>query len=276
MDNLNTSFHKLVKSWRTCKLENSPYLFPGDEFLLEKKFQQYWQDIPSFKKYIESTEFGSLAQKKLHVGLAPLPYIGDLKRATIFILMLNPGLAADDFYAEEHDKQYKETIISNLHQKNLNEKYPFFALNPAFAWHGGFRYWHRKLGGIARKLKSQRQILYPEALSIISKNLACLELVPYHSKSFGANSLIRKLASSQAIKEYVHDVLVPRAKAEEILIVATRSVRAWDLQKYEKKYKNIVLYNSSESRASHLSFGSRGGKAICRHLEIDCSDNLFN
>ncbi len=270
MNTLNTSFNKLIESWRACNLDNSPYLFPGDEFLLENKYQKYWQDISSFEKYVGSTEFGSTSQKKLHLGLVPIPYLGNLKSATIFILMLNPGLGADDFYAEEHNDQYKETVISNLCQENLNDEYPFFALNPAFAWYGGFRYWHKKLRGIARELAIQRELSYPEALSTISKKLACLELVPYHSKSFGANSLIKKFASSQAMKEYVHDVLVPQAKREEILIVATRSVKAWELQMLDEKYKNIVVYNSSESRASHLSLKSRGGQAICRHLGLDC------
>ncbi|WP_420629809.1 SGNH/GDSL hydrolase family protein [Candidatus Leptofilum sp.] len=262
MNTLNTSFHKLIEGWRACKLDNSPYLFPGDEFLLENKYQKYWQNISSFKEYIESPEFGLKTQKKLHLGLIPIPYIGDLKNATIFILMLNPDLAAGDFRAEEDNDSYKRTLIENLHQKNLDVKYPLFTLNPSFAWHPGFGYWHKKLGQVIRLLARQRKISYLDALSVFAKELACVELVPYHSKSFGVHSIIKHLASSKAVLEFVHDVLVPQALSGKALIIATRRGRDWELPEHEK----IVVYNQYESRASHLTIGSRGGKAILQHL----------
>ncbi len=264
MNTPNTSFHKLIKGWRTCKSDNSPYLFPGDEFLLDKKYQQHWQNISSFKEYIESREFGSRTQKKLHLGLIPIPYLGNLKNATIFILMLNPGLAAGDFHAEENNDNYKKTLFENLYQNNLDNDYPFFALNPSFSWHPGFGYWHKKLGQVIRKLAHRRKTSHLEALSILAKDLACLELVPYHSKSFGAHSLINRLSSSKAMLEYVHDILVPQAILGKVLIIATRRGRDWKLPEHEK----IIIYDRSESRASHLTPGSRGGEAILQHLGL--------
>jgi len=64
--------------------------------------------------------------------------------------------------------------------------------------------------------------------------------------------------------EYVHDVLVPKARSNDATIIVTRSVHNWKLP----KHNNIVVYEGGETRSAHLTLKSRGGKAIAKHLGL--------
>jgi hypothetical protein len=91
-----------------------------------------------------------------------------------------------------------------------------------------------------------------------------LELLPYHSKNFGAGSLLNKLTSVKLIQSYVQDILIPKAKHDQITIIVMRKADTWGIA----KTKNIVVYGGSESRAAHLTLESRGGKAIANRLGL--------
>src|SRR5688500_11537382 len=112
--------HNLIERWRECNLESPPYLFPDDRLENISRFSVTYN---SFDEYANSIEFGA-SSAKLHTGLLPLPYVGDLAEASIFILMLNPGLSPGDYSAEENS-EFRQAHITNLKQQNINEKYPF-------------------------------------------------------------------------------------------------------------------------------------------------------
>jgi hypothetical protein len=113
-------------------------------------------------------------------------------------------------------------------------------------------------------MKSENKVSYQNAMSILSKKLACLELIPYHSKSFGAGSLLNKLPSVKVMRSYVQDIVIPRAKADKAIIIATRQVKMWQLP----EHKNIVMYEGGETRSAHLTISSRGGQAIAKNLGL--------
>ncbi|GAB4549179.1 MAG: hypothetical protein Fur002_26260 [Anaerolineales bacterium] len=252
--------HKLASDWRNCNLESKPYLFPDDAPHMTSGNFKIFQ---SFSEYVSSKEFGLSPDIKLHTGLLPIPYAGNLEKASIFVLMLNPGLSAGDYFAEQQP-EFRNAQIQNLRQENGSIEYPFVFLNPQFAWHPGFGYWHKKFGAVIEKLANQSEITYQEAMSILSKNLACLELLPYHSKSFGSGSLLKILPSVKVMQNFVHEVLIPKAKDGKVIIIATRGVKNWQLP----KHKNIIAYEGGETRSAHLSPSSRGGMAIANHLSL--------
>ncbi len=249
--------HKLISGWRNCNLESPPYLFPDD---IAHTTNGNFKVFHSFDEYVFTNEFGLLSDKNLHTGLLPMPYIGNLEKATIFVLMLNPGLSAGDYFAEEQP-EFRNAQIQNLRQENGSIEYPFIFLNPKFAWHPGFDYWHKKLDDVIKKLAKQSEITYQNAMSILAKNLVCLELFPYHSKSFGPDSLL-KLPSVNVMLSFVNNVLVPKVEDGKAIIIAARRVKNWELP----KHKNIIAYKPSEARSAHLSLSSRGGTAIFNHL----------
>ena len=255
-----TLSHKLVSGWKNCDLESKPYLFPDD---VPHMTSGNFKIFQSFNEYVSSEEFGLSPETKLHTGLLPIPYVGNLEKASIFVLMLNPGLSAGDYFAEQQP-EFRNAQIKNLRQENGSAKYPFVFLNPQFAWHPGFTYWHKKFGAVIEKLAIQSEITYQEAMSILAKNLACLELLPYHSKSFSSGSLLKVLPSVKVMLSFVHEILFPIAKDGKVVIIAPRGVKNWQLP----KHKNIVTYEGGETRSAHLSPSSRGGMAIANHLSL--------
>lgn len=67
-----------------------------------------------------------------------------------------------------------------------------------------------------------------EAFRFLSNHLAVLKAFPYHSREFPLRNLVEnQLPSVQAIRRYLHQVLVPQAQAGHKLIVALRANWPW-------------------------------------------------
>jgi hypothetical protein len=253
--------HSLIEGWRKCNLESPPYVFPDDETYLSRFSVS--KIYCSFDEYVASPEFG-VFDINLHLGLLPIPFAGNLETASIFILMLNPGLSAGDYFAEQKVMEFRNAHIRSLRQENADDEFPFIFLNPAFAWHPGFGYWQKKFHNVIDEIRKQYGISYQNAMSILSKKLACLELLPYHSKSFGVGSLLNQLPSVKVMRNYVQDVVVPKVMADKAIAIATRQVKMWQLP----EHRNIVVYEGGETRSAHLTISSRGGQAIAKKLGL--------
>jgi len=91
--------NRLVNGWRASKRKSGVYLFDADYPFYDGPKGKHFVLYTSLKDCIQSDEFGT-DDTRLHIGLTPQPYFGDLHRATIFLLMMNPGLSAADYYAE--------------------------------------------------------------------------------------------------------------------------------------------------------------------------------
>jgi hypothetical protein len=142
-------------------------------------------------------------------------------------------------------------------------QYPFPMLDPAFAWHGGFNWWNKKLAGVIGSLASLWSLDYAAARARLSTRIASIELLPYHSASFrNGGSWLRKLPSMALARAYVHDVVVPRVREGSAIAIVTRQARLWALP----KVRGIITYSGQQARAAHLTPSSPGGAAIVRHL----------
>lgn len=256
-DQAADSLSRLVSAWRSVTTER-PFVLSGDREAVSS-----WPDQAvvheSFASYCSDASFG-LQDERLHVGLVPIPYIGSLASADVFLLMLNPGLSPVDYFAEEHFPEYRELLLDNLHQR-LRAGFPF--LDPALSWHSGGEYWLSRFRELAIALRPQAGS-FKDALRFLAKHVACLELVPYHSPQFGLPSkLVESLESVRLMLDYVQMNLAPRAARGEVLLVVTRQIKRWGLE----ESTNVVLYRQAESRGGHISPATRGGKAILRFLD---------
>src|SRR5712675_2824963 len=54
----------------------------------------------NFEQFLTSQRFGDFSDHRFHFSLLPIPYLGDLNRADIFILQRNPGFNLNNYYAE--------------------------------------------------------------------------------------------------------------------------------------------------------------------------------
>jgi hypothetical protein len=253
--------HKLIEHWRNCCFEAPPFVLPEDESEIANRISVY----RSFDEFIASPTFGQRRDTSLHVGLLPIPFIGVLGEASVFILMLNPGLAPGDYFAERIP-EFRTAHLRNLRQENSHEEFPFFFLAPRFAWHPGFTYWQGKMHDIALALVKKEQISYQEALRHIAQRIACLQLMPYHSKVFGAGSLLGHLSSTKLMLEYVSDVVLPKAHCDNAVVIVARGARHW--KESLRPHKNIIIYEGSVARSAHLTLKSNGGSVIAKRLGL--------
>jgi hypothetical protein len=220
----------------------------------------------SWREASGAADFCAPGDSRLHLGLLPQPFLGDVRRATIYTLLLNPGLGPDDYYGEYEVPEYRAALLANLKQTSRGASaIPFLFLYPQFAWHGGFDWWHGKLAKVIERLASARRVSFSEARRHLASVIASIELVPYHSAAFkNTGGLIRKLRSVDLARRFVADFVLPRVQSGEAIVIVTRKVKAWNLP----EHPGVVTYSAAQARAAHLTPDSPGGKAILRHLGV--------
>lgn len=251
----------LTSFWSRYCPANAPFVHPEDEGVV---LRLPHDNFTTVEQLVSSDRFGSEGSR-LELGLIPAPYAGDLTRAEIFVLMLNPGFSAADLYGEGEVPEYRDAMLRTLHQDLSDEEFPFIHLNPRFCWSGGYRWWEKKLRDLALALIADEGSYY-NALRKLSQRIAAIELMPYHSLVC-ASSILPKLRSVRLAKEYVQDVLVPCARRREIALVVTRQAKAW-LGGGFKPTGDIVVYDAAHARGASLSIKSAGGVAILKRLRV--------
>lgn len=257
--------HELLQAWAEWMPTAAPYVLPGDgPTLSDPEIAARWTiSCAGWDEYISAPEFGKPGNTRLHLGLVPVPFAGDLATATVVILLQNPGLSPHDYFGEYMVPKYRDASIGSLHQQFRGSTHKFIYLDPQFAWHSGFTWWHGKLRGIIQVLSTEWGVSFSAARRDVANRLAVLELVPYHSADARpAMRFARQLTSVRLALAYLQDVLVPRARAGDLALIVTRQVAMWQLG----QNSGAVLYTGNEARAAHLTPASAGGQRILQHL----------
>lgn len=179
----------------------------------------------SWRALISADNFGADVGSTFHIGLLPMPYLGNLRRARVFLCSLNPGLGPHDYFGEHHVPAYSNALLKNLRQ-DRDARFPF--LDPAHAWHGGSAYWAPRLRGITEGVQKRLGIDPREAREICANHIAVLELVPYHSGNFKLNRRsIDSLESTNLIRNFVFSELLPRHLSKDCKLIVLRSRNLW-------------------------------------------------
>lgn len=254
--------HDFKRAWADFQPSEDVNVLSGDDLLLRPDISaRHTVLFRSWDRFIGQDDFG-VRDSRLHLSLLPQPFFGDLSMASVFVLTLNPGLHPGDYYAEFLVPEYKDAAVKTMRQQ-LNSRFPFIWLDPRFSWHAGFSYWHGRFASLIDAFMGDLRISRREALTFFARSIATLEMLPYHSISFSLpQRIMEQLRSVQLARSFVSDVLVPRAKAGEVLLIAARQGAAWSLP----DNPNAIVYTGSETRAAHLTPQTRGGEAILRHL----------
>ena len=159
--------------------------------------------------------------------------------------------------------QFEKTIAQDF----TGTEFPFIWLDPEYCWHGGFRWWESKLRPILRIIAENKlRGNYLSALRSLSKRLAAVELVPYHSSTFKAHRLIEDLPSVHAARIFVQDILMQADKT----VIVTRQVEAWKLP---KGLPNLISYGRGLARGASLGPDTPGGRAILAQYGISIAPN---
>lgn len=142
--------------------------------------------------------------RRIIASLIPKPFVGRLEKSRIVIVLANPGFEPGDL-SEIDDKHFRDAAWRNLWQMIPQGEFPFYFLNPEFAWHPGFRWWNRVLGSLIKSLEASRTSRL-EVLRFLADNLSCIESFPYHSECF-PGSWVLGLPSSTIAKAAVDHLI---------------------------------------------------------------------
>jgi len=217
----STAFHKLVRAWsRSAHRPGCRNVLPEDEPAL--------RDVPqvplrSWDDYCRATD---LRKRALHTHLMPMPWIGNLQTAKVFLLALNPGFGAHDYFGEHKVKPYRDALRRNLRQAG-GVAFPF--LDPEHSWHGGAAYWRPRLAPILEGLEGDWERC--------ARGIAVLELVPYHSETFGlGQGTVDALESVALMRAFVRDDLLQRSGSRRCKIIVLRGHRLWGVDDLPKPH----------------------------------------
>lgn len=256
----------ILEFWNRLPLGTPPFVHPDDRQILEEKREDLSAKL-DFDAFVKSERFGAFEDHRFHFSLLPVPYVGNLKKADIFILLLNPGLDFIDYFGEWRMMEFKSSLEKNLRQDFESADFPFLYLNPEFCWHGGFIWWERKFRDVATKIAEKKfRGRYLDAIRHLAHRVAAIELIPYHSISFRQHSLIRLLPSSQHAQEFAHNTLASRAHDGTTKIIITRQHKEWGIG--SRTAGNIVIYTGGLTRSASLGRNTPGGKAILEQYGI--------
>jgi hypothetical protein len=257
----------LINFWQRCNLCEPPFAHPDDLPILQRYGGQYIDEKPKdFEAFISSLRFGDFSDRRFHLSLLPIPYCGDLRTAEIVVLMLNPSFSFADYYAETRVPEFRRRIEQTLAQDFEDTDFPFLGLDPEYCWHGGFNWWEGKLRGVISLIAKEKfGGRYLDALRDVSKRLANVELVPYHSLSFNAHRLIEDLPSVHTVRRFAQKALVTAANQGDKTIIVTRQVASWGLP---PETSNLIVYKGGHTRRVRLGRNSIGGRAILARYGI--------
>lgn len=263
----NQGMQRLIKAWTDWAATTPPYVLKDDQEVLftDESLEFTAPTYTTWEHVYSQPDLGKPGDTKLHLGLIPQPFCGDILNAEIYVLMLNPGYGPQDYFAELEVPAYRKAALHNLRQNFENEEYPFYMLNPKFSWSSGFVWWHKKFGLVIDSISKNTGMSYAEARKYLSKKVASLELIPYHSTSYyDPSGWTKKLESAKLARDFVNNIVLPKVEQNEAILIVTRQVKEWNLPEHE----NITVYSNGEARGAHLSPSSRGGKAIIDRLSI--------
>jgi len=255
----------IIKYWREFNPNKKPHIHPQDDTIKSKNHL----NIQNHREYLEQPDYGKIKTKynyELHLNLLPEPFSGDLFNAKIYILFLNPGYTNSNYFEESDiNNDFKNNIIKTIRQEfDKDEEYPLFWLNPNYLWTAGGQWVEKKFKPLLQYLVNEKSYEYIEALKLISKKVCILELVPYHSQSFGLTKKELEIESVEIMRNFVKNTLVEKAKKDEICIIQTRSINEWNLKL--PKHENIIIYDKGQRRSASLSKTSQAWGIIGKFI----------
>ena len=142
----------LLCEWRKWDPENFPYVLDMDAAVLE--CDSWKPRVVKHRSWGDATgapDFCLPGDKRLHLGLIPVPFIGDMMNASIYILMINPGLGPADYF-EYEVPSFQQALRDNLRQEHKPGVMPFLFLDPPVRLARWFRLLGPKAQGSHRRV----------------------------------------------------------------------------------------------------------------------------
>lgn len=219
------------------------------EGIVEKDGEYYAAcDKEFLEKIKENSDYTKLADHyKLDLRVIPLHFIGNILKAKLLILNLNPGIDEEYYTFYQNNKSYQEMIYNNL----TLEKPKFFE----------FDYYSTNNEGYWSRLKPLFEDEYLEKINrnqngedtrkldeFFTKTVALIEFFPYHSQNFSElgdifDKTVKKMKGYLPSQQFVFNIIKERVQNGDVVIVFSRSIGRWmraipELKVYDKVYQS--------------------------------------
>lgn len=195
-------------------------------------------DVATMNKY----------RPNLPEGRIPEPWFGVPSIAKVFYLSLNPGHKPNDQSAQDPWRGFCRDM---MRERVSYERYLDEAPAEAITW------FQRNHGGFAN-------VTFP--------HICNLRLIAYPSPEKSDLGIIGQnpqlLPSSELMMKYVHECLLPLARANKILLLVLRSPTFWGFEKTDVDFWDGGLFVSRPLRTNSISPKSRVGPRISEMLGL--------
>lgn len=241
-------------------------IYNGEEIIVATADMKYIKNLLNSKNYppvdkvddgaSEETKKAAKEKYKLRLDVYPQHFVGNIDKAKIIILSLNPGYTTEYYDAYKNSTNKDGTKYEQTIKENLEMEQPFFH---AFelANESDLGYWGNKMKCWVEDYDKKDNEEIIESLKKITENIALAEYFPYHSISY--NGMYDKLGkgtsqnSNRKRKDYlptqkfIFEKIKKRIddKNDKVIIILTPSFAKW----YEaipelKNYENCFEVNN--------------------------------
>lgn len=210
--------------------KNKPHIYSCDIDNIELT----GHEIKSWKEYLTSSYFRYFLSGEemeegkitdLHPYLPVNPYSGDLIRAKVIFLLLNPGVSPINYFQNESVFKTRREQYDYLLDAELRY--------PGREWSMGFKYAIKILKPILQYAR-QNEINETDALCSIRKNVAVLQLSPYPSIEF--NSSTAHFQTSRLAKRALEILLNDENKH----VICLRGYNYWSKDLTPNKINKLI------------------------------------
>lgn len=240
----------LRRHYEKFKTGSAPYIFEGDE--------EAFESVPG--KALEKKP-----DTKFHTELMPQPVTGDIKNAKLIFCMLNPGYSENDIN--------EEALLRDQYLRQLKQEDAYFyGLRKKYEDYGIGNYWRKGTKKVTKGVKKdgtnvvrtdpalfntnhkkysivplihkayQGKYSIEDVYNMLSKVVADIELVPYHSKNGPSLEFIKILDSSQRAISFLKEEILPNARENGQLVCVLRSEDMWEIDdEVVKKFGEDVI-----------------------------------
>lgn len=194
---------------------------------------------------------------KVYKQLCPLPFVGDIEHADVYILQANPGLmlpplSDDPVPVEKRSKPFTDRIEACLHQEFEDMSYPFYFLDPEI-WHiNGSIWWRTNLEPLLQQLAEEEGEVDTNGVlkedgnaetyyRHLANKLCAVEIHGYRSNNF------RKPKPPIPSSDFSCSI-VEHAMEKDSVVLLTRSKNWWYEHVDElKDYDQLIETNSPQN-----------------------------
>lgn len=224
---MGAAIKKLVDHWKTYDPDR---LFPKFHLKDEKEIEA--TAINEIKVCSVEAYLNAHNLENIHAALQPVPYVGNLETADLFLLMINPSVALGS-YGTQSKTKFQEELKKERHQARSC----CLALDPAFWWTSWFTYYDNLFKPSFKEMIKKTGKTYHQTLLDAASRTAILELVPYFSGS--AQSVRRiesRLVSTRLAKQAAKEICEKANKGDATVVIRWSEQDQWGLRDFRSEY----------------------------------------